>query len=228
MGILQKIFGGGAKGPVRAGDKVRDLRGNVLLVTAVEPRSNGGPDTIRVRDVHGKEKSFALIGNEFALVDKNAPLAAAPSQFQRVHADIASGGVYLRGDLIVLHGWCSTNSGNFMCGPYVPLAVDVTDAVLGTELLRVLKEATAMPIPEDLKSESQKLFRLFGVRSWSKLGEGAVSCSVEQTPREFSFMPTRNEGRGFSHLPDRKIKTATQSSPADIGKSLRDCFKLCT
>jgi hypothetical protein len=115
-----------------------------------------------------------------------------------------------------------------MCGPYVPLAASATDADIGTALLTVLKESASHPVPEDLKAESQKLFKLFGVRSWSKLCEGAVHCSVRQSPEQFSFMPTRKEGKGSCDLTERQIHIPGQSSSQEIGKTLRQCLQLCS
>jgi len=229
MSFIQKLFGAKPKPdlPFQVGDKVRDLWGQVLVVTEIKPGAENGLGVVRTRNAAGKESSTALITHNLTLVDKSTPLSSDFS-IKRVRPDELNAGAYLRPNMIVMHGICQTNSGGYDCEPYRIFEPAISDLMLGTELLRVLKEAATTPIPADLKAEMKKLQEVCKVSSLSKLCENAVHCSVRQKPDEISFLPTRREGKAFHHLPDLTIKISAASTPEEAGKALRNCFQICT
>ena len=153
-------------------------------------------------------------------IDKSYPIA-------KVKPDEASASAYLRAGRLALHGHCLTNIGGLACEPYLSLDAGVSDAELGSALLRVLAESRLTPIPYDFKAEQKKVLSIAGVRSWSKLGESA-SCSVSQNSHEISILSTCSDGHGFAHKPELTIRIPGSSTPEQIGRALREGFQRCT
>jgi len=228
MRFIQNLLGKKPKPdlPFQVGDKVRDLWGQILIVTEIDPDSSGGLGVVCTRNAAGVENSVALITHNLTKVDKNTPLSSDFTT-KRVKPDEFSAGAYLRPGMIVLHGVCQTNSGGYNCEPYRSFEESISDSLLGTELLCVLKEASTTPIPANLKIEQQKIFDVCKVRSWAKLCENAVHCSVKQSSSEITFLPTQREGRAFNHLPELTVKISATGAQDVVGKALRSCFHIC-
>ena len=228
MRFIQNLFGTKPRSdlPFQVGDKVSDLWGQILVITEIKPEAQGGLGLVRTRNAAGVENTVALMTHNLTLVDKKTPLASDFST-KRVRPDELMAGAYLRPKMVVLHGVCQTNCGGFNCEPYQSCETTVSDLRLGTELLRVLKEASTVPIPENLKIEQKKIFDVCKVRSWTQLCENTIYCSVTQTPDQIAFLPTANEGRGFNHLPEPTIRIAAASAPDEVGRNLRGCFQIC-
>jgi hypothetical protein len=229
MRFIRNLFGGKPKPdlPFQVDDKVRDLWGQILVVTEIDPTVDHGLGIVRTRNAAGVESAVALISHHFIVVDKNTSLSSASLIARRVRPDELAASVYLRSNMIVLHGVCQTSNGGFNCEPYRCFETTISDLILGTELLRVLKEASAMPIPANLKIEQKKFFDVCKVRSWSKLCENAVYCHIIQTPNQMEFLPAEREGPGFSHLPKLTIQIAATSTQEEVGRALRNCFQIC-
>jgi CDI immunity protein len=229
MKIFQKIFGKTPDLPFQVGDKVRDLEGAILLVTEVNPQAENGLGIIRTRNAAGQESITALITtHHFILVEKNTPLSSPSFVPKRIKPEDLAASAYLRSNMIVLHGVCQTNMGGFNCEPYRTFETTISDLVLGTELLHILKEAGATPVPASLKEEQKKIFSVCKVRSWSALCENALQCGIEQTAEQISFLPTQRDGRAFHHKPDLTIRIGVASTPEETGKALRSCFQVCS
>lgn len=228
MNIFQKIFGQSPDLPFQVGDKVRDVRGLILVVTQIDPKAEHGLGIVRTRNAAGQESTTALATHHLTLVGKDTPVSSPSFAPQRVRPEELAASAYLRPGMIVLHGVCQTNQGGFNCEPYRTYETTISDSALGAELLKVLKEAAAMPVPANLKDEREKIFKACKVRSWNALCENALQCSITQTSGQISFLPTQREGRGFNHLPDLTIKIEAMASSEEIGKALRRCFQVCT
>lgn len=228
MNLFQKFFGKNPDLPFQAGDKIRDRWGSILLVTEVDPKAEQGLGVIRTRNAAGQESATALVTHDFTLVDKNTPVSSPSFEPKRVRPEELSASAHLRPNMIVLHGVCQTNQGGFNCEPYRTFETTISDLMLGTELLQVLKEAATMPVPANLKDEHEKIFKACRVRSWSQLSEDALHCSITQMPQQISFLPTRREGRSFHHLPHLTLQTPATSPPEEIGKTLRRGFQACS
>lgn len=134
---------------------------------------------------------------------------------------------YLRKGKLLLHGSSVTQIGNLDCPPYQLLPGEIPDEQLGAALRETLSIARTAPPPDDLAAERQKLFATAKVRSWKQFNDGAVYCHVGMTPGEITIIPSRNEGRGFSHLPDQGITLPATSTPHQLGAALRDGFSRC-
>jgi len=231
MNILNKLFGKKPDLPFRVGDKVRDLWGNIAEVTGIDAGAERGLGIVRTRDAKGKESTVALITHNLTLVDRDTPLSAPSFEVKRANPDESAASAYLRAGKIVIHGVCVTNFGGLSCEPYTSIEATVSDETLGTELLRILTEAKATPTPTEMKShlkaEEQKLFKVFDVRSRTKLREGAAYCYATQKSEEISFIPTQNENRGFAHLTALISKIPNASKPAEVGSALRKSFLNC-
>jgi hypothetical protein len=154
-------------------------------------------------------------------------LTYGPVKVERWKPEQTHASAYLRAGRVILHGDCLTTIGGLACDPYLSMDASASDAEVGAALLRVLAEARLTPVPTDHKAEQQKILRTAGVRSWSKLSEGGC-CSVTQKPQEISILPTRVEGRAFMHMPDLTIRVATDSTPEQVGRALREGFQRCT
>jgi hypothetical protein len=228
MKIFQKIFGKTHNLPFQVGDKARDPRGSIFVVTEVDPKAENGLGIIRTRNAAGQESNTALITNQFTVADKNTPVSSPSFAPKRVKPEELTASAYLRPSMIVLHGACNTNQGGFNCEPYRTFETAISDPMLGTKLLHVLKEAGAMPVPANLKDEQKKIFSACKVRSWAALCKNAKHCQITQTPVQFSFLPTQRNGQTFNHLPDRIIRIGADSSPEEIGTTLRHCFQICS
>ncbi|HEY2584309.1 MAG TPA: contact-dependent growth inhibition system immunity protein [Tepidisphaeraceae bacterium] len=135
---------------------------------------------------------------------------------------------YLRKGKLLLHGSSVTQIGNLDCPPYQLLPGEISDEQLGAALLEILSIAKAAPPPSDLAAERQKLFATAKVRSWKQLNDGAAYCHIGMTPSEITLIPTRNEGQGFSHLPDQGITLPAACTPKQLGAAVRDGFCRCT
>jgi hypothetical protein len=228
MTIFQKIFGKSPGLPFQVGDKVRDVYGSILVVTEIDPKAEHGLGIIRTRNAAGQESTTALATHHLTLVGKDTPVSSPSFAPQRVRPEELSASAYLRPNMVILHGVCQTNQGGFNCEPYRTFETTISDLTLGTELLQVLKEAATMPVPANLKDEREKIFKACKVRSWNALCENALLCSISQTSKQMSFLPTQREGRGFNHLPDLTIRIDAANSPEEIGKMLRQCFQVCS
>lgn len=229
MKIFQKFFGKSRDLPFQVGDKVRDPWGAILVVTEVDPNAEHGLGVIRTRNAAGQESTTALTStNHFTLVEKDTPVLSPSFTPKRVKPEELTASAYLRPNMIVLHGVCQTNQGGFNCEPYRIFENTISDLTLGTELIRVLKEAGTTPVPENLIDEQKKIFSTCKVRSWSALCENAFNCHIAQTSQQISFLPTKREGRGFNHLPDLIIRIGATSPPEEIGRALRRCFQACS
>lgn len=146
---------------------------------------------------------------------------------KRWKPDNSGAGVYLRKGDLLLHGSSITQIGNLDCPPYRLLPGDVPDEQLGASLLEILAISKTAPPPTDLKAQQQMLFATAKVKSWKQLNHGAIYCCVSMKPAEITIIPTRNEGRGFMHLPERGLKLAANCLPKDLGAALREGFSRC-
>jgi hypothetical protein len=154
-------------------------------------------------------------------------LTYGPVRVERVKPEESSASVYLRSGRIIFHGDCLTTIGGLACEPYRRIDAAASNAEVGSALIGVLVDARITPIPIDHKAEQQKILRAVGVRSWSKLSDGAINCSVRQSPHEISILPTRKEGRAFFHLPQLTVRVPIDSTPEQIGRALREGFQRC-
>ena len=170
---------------------------------------------------------MGLFSRLFGKQEESAPSTGGRTEVRRRKPEESSAGAYLRGDRIILHGYCDTNIGGLACEPYRTVEAGVSDADLGAALLGVLEEARTVPVPSDRKAEQEKLVQGTGVRSWGDLSRGAIHCSVTQTPAEISILPTAEEDGGFTHVPEETVRVAAASTPEQIGKALRDGFQRC-
>ena len=134
---------------------------------------------------------------------------------------------YLRKGELLLHGSSITQIGNFNCPPYRLLPCDIPDEQLGSSLLEILAIARTAPPPSDLKAQQQMLFATAKVKSWKQLNTAATNCCIFMTPADITVIPTRNEGRGFMHLPERNVKLPANCLPKDLGTALREGFSRC-
>jgi hypothetical protein len=236
MNIFKKLFGGGAAPeksalPFRVGDRVRDTFGARHTVIHIDARAEGGLGIIRTRSDNGFEMGHAIIAHGLKLLSPEEAASPPPREagIKRVKPEESSLSAYLRADKIILAGICNTNIGGLVSGPYVALDSSAPDAELGTAVLTVLEAARTVPIPTNLKEEQQKLFSTVKVRSASKFNAGAVECSIWKKPGTLSITPSKNEGRGFSHLPSYFAVTISgDATPEAIGKGLREAFTKCS
>ena len=155
-------------------------------------------------------------------------LTYGPITVTRVNPRQSSATAYLRAGRIIFHGVCLTTIGGLACDPYLNLDAAASDVELGSTLLDVLSKAHIATVPTNCKEEQKKILRTAGVRSWSKLSEGAVCCSVRKDPDVISVLPTRSAGKAFLDLPDLIVRVSASSTPVEIGRSLRDGFQKCT
>ncbi len=143
-----------------------------------------------------------------------------------------SASAYLIGDRLLLESSTKTETGLHVSGDVIRSLSGETDpAEIGRAVLEVLDAYRVSHQQSTVRSAAARhpLLAAAHVKTWSKLEQVALHCSVDSVGAEIEFTPSRRASpRGYLYVPEHRVCVGREAKPERLGEALREAFSRCT